>query len=256
MFIKSSTALVIVALPLLAACGGGGGATYDGPVTQPPNDVTENSGPASMSLVDLVAFADEGTTTAKSFRGNETETWSQTRNCAGGECVTVDRLPGAETLGLVSYTNGTEAFLYSLMGEPVTDVALPSGIYNGDLTAQYRRGVDGDWIATFGEMNLLLDMQTGEVAIGGILDYQTASGSSSIQFFGDASVVNGAFVDGQTRIIVDSGGAEQLVTEGATTGLLADGADASAIFGLVSSHDVLNDFHLEGGFVAIHDPRF
>lgn len=286
---KTRLSLLLATLPLLAACGGGGGSGYSGPVTTNPptqdggqDTGTPNSGetgtgdtgtgetgtgggtggtdsatgPKSMAVADLVAFADLGRTVTKSFRSNTTETWSRTQNCDGTECVVVDRLPGATGMGLVSYTNGSDAFLYSLMGTPVPGVEMPSGIYNGDLSAQYRRGADGDWIATIGEMNLLLDMETGEVLIGGILAYPTMDGASSIQFFGEAMVVDGAFKDEKTMILVDSAGTSELVTEGTTSGILASGTDADAIFGLVEANDTLNEFYLKGGFIGVYDPRY
>jgi len=285
---KLRASLLIAVLPLLAACGGGGGSGYSGPVIEnPPSDGNtggntggdtggdaggntggntgsdtgggtggNTTGPASLKVADLVSFADEGKTITKSFRTNTTESWTRTTNCEAKECVVVDRLPGASGMGLVSYTNGTESFLYSLMGEPIPGVKMPSGIYNGDLSAHYRRGADGDWIATIGEMNLLLDMATGEVLIGGILAYPTINGGSSIQFFGEAMAVDGKFVDEKTLILVDSGGTSELVTEGITSGMLAHGTDADAIFGLVEANDTLNEFYLKGGFIGVYDPRY
>lgn len=282
---KARISLLLTTCALLAACGGAGT-----PVTVNPPPVQDGgtgtgdagtgdtgtgdtgtgdtgtgdtgtgggtqTGPASLSVVDLVAFADKGNTVTKSFRTNTTETWTRTTNCEAGECVVVDRLPGANDMGLVSYTDGTDAFLYSLMGQPVTGVDLPSGIYNGDLSAQYKRGADGDWIATFGEMNLLLDMETGEVLIGGILAYPTIDGTSSIQFFGEAMVVDGVFKDEKTMILVDSAGSTELVTEGITSGMLTHGTDADAIFGLVEANDSVNEFYLNGGFIGVYDPRY
>ena len=237
----------------LSACGGGGGATSEvSPVTPPPS-----TGPASTEISDLIAFADSGTRTTMQFRDNAANSWERSRQCGGGACVVVDRVPGAEGAGLVIYQNGEDVFLYDVFGAELATMDMPTGIYNGLLTANYRVGADGDWVATVGEMNIWLDMADGTAAIGGILPYASPSGgASSIQFFGAATLENGSFTDPNLIILVDAGNPTFFETVGTTSGLLVSGTDGAAIIGTVEATGDPNLLLLEGGYVAMHDPRY
>ncbi|PTX52468.1 hypothetical protein IQ03_01279 [Gemmobacter caeni] len=243
-------------VPVLAACGGGGGATSEvRPVTPPPP--SGPVGPASTEIADLIAFADSGTRSTMQFRDNAANTWERSRQCSGNACVVVDRVPGAEGAGLVIYQNGRDAFIYDLFGAELATMDVPTGIYNGLLTANYRVGADGDWVATVGEMNIWLDMAEGTAAIGGILPYASPSGgASSIQFFGDATLASGAFTDSNLKILVDSGNPTGFETVGTTSGLLVSGTNGAAILGTVGATGDRNLLLLEGGYAAMHDPRF
>jgi hypothetical protein len=256
---------IAFALPgLLAACGGGGSATSQmqpitpPPLVSPPSSPADNSGPASTAIADLIAFADAGRTTRMQFRDNTANGWARTSNCDGDACVTVDRVPGASGAGLVIYQNGTDVFVYDVFGEELAEMTAPTGIYNGLLTANYRVGADGDWVATVGEMNLWLDMAEGTVAIGGILPYTSPNGEarSSIQFFGDADLVAGEFTDPDLRVLVNSGNPSFFETTATTSGMLAAGDDGAAILGTITSTGNPDLLLLEGGYVAMHDPRY
>ena len=246
----------LLLVPALAACGGGGGATSEvQPVTPPPT--TGPTGPASTAVADLIAFADTGTRTTMQFRDNAANTWERSRQCSGSACVVVDRVPGAEGAGLVIYQNGADVFVYDVFGAELATMDAPTGIYNGLLTANYRVGADGDWIATVGEMNIWLDMTQGTAAIGGILPYASPSGgASSIQFFGDANLANGTFTDPNLKILVDSGNPTGFETTGTATGLLVAGTGGAAILGTVEATGDPALLLLQGGYAAMHDPRF
>jgi len=246
------TGLVATAL---SACGGGGGATSEVPPSvSPPTSV---AGPVSTEIADLIAFADAGTRTTMQFRDNAANTWVRSRQCGGDACVVVDRVPGAEGAGLVIYQNGEDAFIYDVFGSELASMEVPGGIYNGLLTANYRVGADGDWVATVGEMNIWLDMAEGTASIGGILPYASPSGgASSIQFFGDANLEEGAFTDPNLRILVDAGNPTFFETSGTTSGLLVSGTDGAAILGTVEATGDPDLLLLEGGYAAMHDPRF
>ena len=235
----------------LSACGG---AETSG---APPVVVPPPAGPASTDISDLIAFADSGTRTTMQFRDNAANTWERSRQCGGGACVVVDRVPGAEGAGLVIYQKGRDAFIYDVFGAEIATMDAPTGIYNGLLTANYRVGADGDWVATVGEMNIWLDMAEGTAAIGGILPYASPSGgASSIQFFGDANVVDGSFTDPNLKILVDSGNPTGFEATGTTTGHLVSGADGAAILGTLEATGDPDLLLLEGGYTAMHDPRF
>jgi hypothetical protein len=273
----------LVFMTALSACGGGGGATSQiQPVTPPPaggpgsgtgsnggtgsgggsgatgGDSTNSSGPASTDIADLIAFADKGTRTEMQFRDNAANGWDRSRNCGGDACVVVDRIAGAEGAGLVIYQAGPDVFVYDVFGSELASMAAPTGIYNGLLTANYRVGADGDWIATVGEMNLWLDMADATVAIGGILPYASANGvqNSSIQFFGDADVVDGKFTDPNMRVLVNAGSPTFFETTATTTGLLVTGDDGSAILGTMETTGDPDLLLLQGGYLSTHDPRF
>lgn len=246
----------LLLVPALAACGGGGGATSEvQPVTPPPTSGPVE--PASTEIADLIAFADAGTRTTMQFRDNAANTWERSRRCGGDACVVVDRVPGAQGAGLVIYQKGQDAFVYDVFGAELATMAVPGGIYNGLLTANYRVGADGDWVATVGEMNIWLDMAEGTASIGGILPYASPSGgSSSIQFFGDATLANGTFTDPNLKILVDSGNPTGFETVGSTSGLLVAGTDGAAILGTVEATGDPALLLLNGGYTAMHDPRF
>ena len=255
----------LVLASLLSACGGGGGATSQvQPVTPPPTTPVSGSGPsgstglASTEITDLIAFADTGTRTNMQFRDNAANGWERSRNCEGDACVTVDRIPGAGEAGLVIYQNGDDVFVYDVFGAELATMDAPSGIYNGLLTANYRVGADGDWVATVGEMNLLLDIAEGTVAIGGILPYTSPDGvaNSSIQFFGDTELVAGEFTDPDLRVLVNAGNPSFFETTATTSGLLVTGDDGAAILGTVEATGDPDLLLLEGGYVAMHDARY
>jgi len=287
--VKMSTRLAYFLTPLvliavLTACGGGGGATSQiQPVTPPPvgssqdesspdetlpdetlpdeisgGGGSEGSGPASTEIADLIAFADTGTRTKMQFRDNAANRWERSRRCDGQACVVVDRIPGATGAGLVIYQEGKDVFVYDVFGSEIAAMSAPTGIYNGLLTANYRVGADGDWIATVGEMNLWLDIEKGTVAIGGILPYTSPDGvaNSSIQFFGDADVVAGQFTDSDLKILVNSGNPSGFRATGTTSGFVVSGTDGSAILGTVEATGDPDLLLLQGGYTAMHDPRF
>lgn len=244
---------------LVSACGGGGGSVSEvSPSAPPPNGPASGSGLASTEIADLIRFADAGTRTDMNFRTNTANGWTRSRNCDGQACVTVDRVPGAETAGLVVYQNGDEVFIYDVFGSELATMDVPDGIYNGLLTANYRVGSDGDWVATVGEMNISLDMTAGTAAIGGILPYTSPDGvsNSSIQFFGDADLVDGEFTDPDMRVLVNSGNPSFFETTATTSGLLITGDDGAAILGTVEANGDPGALLLEGGYAAMHDPRF
>jgi hypothetical protein len=246
----------LLLVPALAACGGGGGATSEVPPVTPPPTAGPVE-PASTDIADLIAFADTGTRTRMQFRDNAANGWDRSRQCGGGACVVVDRIPGAEGAGLVIYQQGTDVFLYDLFGSELATMTAPTGIYNGLLTANYRVGETGDWVATVGEMNIWLDMAAGTASIGGILPYTSPSvGTSSIQFFGDANLANGTFTDPNLKILVDSGSPTGFETVGTTSGLLVAGTDGAGILGTVEATGDPALLLLQGGYAAMHDPRF
>ena len=255
---------ICVFATLLSACGGGGGATSQvQPTTPPPTGPSSGSssgeaGLAGTGISDLITFADAGTLSNMQFRDNAGNGWERTRNCDGDACVTVDRIPGESGAGLVVYQNGDDVFIYDVFGSELASMAAPSGIYNGLLTANYRVGADGDWVATVGEMNLLLDMTDGRVSIGGILPYTSPDGvaNSSIQFFGDADVVTGEFTDPDLRVLVNAGNPSFFETTATTSGLLITGDDGSAILGTIESTGDPEQLLLEGGYASMHDDRF
>jgi len=259
---SSKITIFCIVASLLSACGGGGGSVSQvQPTTPPPTGPATGSaasGLASTDIADLISFADAGTSTDMNFRTNTANGWTRTRNCDGDACVTVDRVPGAEEAGLVVYQNGDDVFIYDVFGAEIATMAAPSGIYNGLLTANYRVGADGDWVATVGEMNLSLDMTAGTVAIGGILPYTSPDGvaNSSIQFFGDADVAAGEFTDPDLRVLVNAGNPSFFETTATTSGLLVSGDDGAAILGTIEATGDPDQLLLEGGYAAMHDARF
>jgi hypothetical protein len=253
------TSAVLVLTSLLSACGGAGGSVSEvSPSTPPPTGPAEGSGLASTEIEDLISFADAGTSSSMSFRTNEQNGWTRSRNCDGTACVTVDRVPGADGAGLVVYQNGDDVFIYDVFGSELATMDVPGGIYNGLLTANYRVGADGDWVATVGEMNIWLDMAEGTASIGGILPYVSPDGTanSSIQFFGDADLADGAFTDPDMKVMVNSGNPSAFETTATTTGLLISGDDGAAILGTVEANGDPDALLLEGGYAAMHDARF
>jgi hypothetical protein len=248
------TGLVVSAL---SACGGAETSGAPPVVVRPPVVPPPTTGPASTEIADLIAFADAGTRTRMQFRDNAANGWERSRQCGGDACVVVDRVPGAEGAGLVIYQRGRDAFIYDVLGSELATMEVPTGIYNGLLTANYRVGADGDWVATVGEMNIWLDMVEGNAGIGGILPYTSPSGGrSSIQFFGDAPLENGTFTDSTLKILVDSGNPTGFETVGTASGLLVSGTDGAAILGTVEATGDPALLLLNGGYAAMHDPRF
>lgn len=256
-FLKTSSVCVLVAL--LSACNGGGGSTSQvQPTTPPPTGPASGSGPASTEVEDLISFADAGSQQDMNFRDNLVNGWTRSQNCDGDACVTVDRIPGVENAGLVVYQDGEDVFVYDVFGSELATMDVPGGIYNGLLTANYRVGADGDWVATVGEMNIWLDMTEGTASIGGILPYTSPDGvaNSSVQFFGDADLVAGEFTDPDLRVLVNAGNPSFFETTATTTGALISGDDGAAILGTIESTGDPDLLLLEGGYAAMHDPRF
>lgn len=260
----SKITIFCIVASLLSACGGGGGSVSQiQPTTPPPTGPATGSGDeggglASTEIADLISFADAGSVSNMQFRDNVANGWTRSRNCDGDACVTVDRVPGADGAGLVVYQDGDDVFIYDVFGSEIATMAAPTGIYNGLLTANYRVGADGDWVATVGEMNIWLDMAEGTASIGGILPYTSPDGfaKNSIQFFGDADLEAGEFTDPDLRVLVNAGNPSFFETTATTSGLLVTGEDGAAILGTVEATGDPAQLLLEGGFAAMHDPRF
>lgn len=237
----SATAALVA---LLSACGGGGGTSSPNPTTPPP---AQNTGPASTSTADLITFAQGGSATQLDA-GVSRQTRNFTQNGLSGT-VSVDRLAGTD-FGLVQYRLGNDVSIYRLTGEVVSSMTLPSGFYNGPLAMNYRFDANSGWSVVQGEVNLVLNFETGELAIGGIASNE----AHSIEIFGDAIVVNNEFVttDATLRLRDAAAGGTFIRDEiGSVSGIAVSEGDNSAIFGLVDSTGNATGFEAVGGFTAI-----
>lgn len=236
--ITASTALVAT----LAACGGGGGTSSPAPVTPPP---AQTVAPTSTSTADLISFAQSGSLTTLD-EGVTRRTRGFTQDGRSG-VVVVDQLAGSD-IGLVQYRLGNNVSIYRLTGEPVTTAVLPSGTYNGPLDMNYRFDSNSNWSVASGEINLALNFETGELAIGGIASSQ----NSVIELFGDANVVNNAFADNSTTVrLRDENGVFIRDEVGSVSGVLAESNGNQAIFSLVESTGNATGFEAQGGGTAI-----
>lgn len=230
-------------IALLSACGGGGGSSGPSPAPQPP----VSTGPSSTSTRALINFAQDGgqVTTLDNGVTRQTRLF-QDGNTAG--VVSVDRLAGTD-IGLVQYRLGDDVFIYRLTGDPVASMSLPTGSYNGPLTLNYRFDDASNWRVVAGEVNLFLDFQSGDLAIGGL----ASNGIHSIELFGDAILEGGRFATDETTVrLRDAAGGGAMIRDeiGTVAGIAASHEGNQAIFGLVDGQNPDNGFAVEGGFTA------
>jgi hypothetical protein len=248
-----SAPVAIALASLVSACGAGG----TGGGARPAAPVLD--GPASLETPDLVAFAEAGSAESRHYRDNVGGAWEHVENCGTSACVSVARLVGAEGVGLAIHDGGARGgrdALYRVFGTADPDADLPSGVYNGHLTATYRVGADGAWVTRRGDVNMALDMREGTVAIGGILPYDHPDGPNSIQIFGDADVVGGRFEDADMKIVVGSGAPDAFETTGRIKGVLVSGSRTNGVLGTIESRGDRDRFAMKGGYIATHNRRF
>ena len=237
-----ATALLLV----LAACGGGGGSSGPSPVTPPPADPT----PTGTTTRELVAFVNDGGHTTELDAGVTRRTRGFIQDGQNGT-VAVDRVAGTD-IGLVQYRLGDDVFIYRLTGEPVASMSMPSGIYNGPLDMNYRMDGDANWAVMAGQVNLALDFETGEIAIGGM----ATDRNHSIELFGDAQIVDNQFTDTNTTLrLRNAGRGGTLIRDevGTVRGMAVSHEGNQAIFGLVDAMNDDNGFRVRGGFTATLD---
>ena len=204
-----------------------------------------DTGPASTSTRDLIAFANQGTST--SLGGGVTR--KQRTVFINGKEVTVavDSLPGFGN-GLVQYRRGENVYLYTVAGEPITNIRMPSGNYVGVLTLNYQVAKGKPVRVAVGDMGMTLDAKTGNVAIGGL----AGNRHNNIEFFADAKARDGAFTATNSIVRLRDGNGNFIRDhKGTVKGTLATGKKGSAIFGTVSSRNEKTGWKLRGGYTAI-----
>lgn len=228
-------------LASLAACGSGGGGTSTPTPTPPP--VEEQ--PASTSNRDLIDFASRGSSETLAPGVTRRSRAFAEDGVAGS--VTVDRIAGSNH-GLIQYRLGDDIFIYRLTGQPVANITAPSGNYNGPMNLNYRLDASSNWSVMSGEVNMLLDFESGELLIGGIASNDSGYG---IEIFGDAQVVNGAFETDDMIVRLREGGVFLRDETGNAEGMIVSNDDRHAIFGLIGSENLENGFAMEGGFTGV-----
>ena len=229
----------IFALGLVAACGGGSGVTsVPAPTPAPVTSPAAGAQPASTSTADLVAFAKAGGDTVVV----RDDVLRISRDFEGGS-VSVDTVAGSNA-GLVAYTNADGVTDYRINGAARADIVVGAGGYDGPLQLTYRTSPNGALKRAEGEFNMSVDFKSGTVATGGIVGNST----DVIEFFGDATIANGAFKDNATIVRLRNGQGEFVRDyTGTTNAIFVNGANGrDAAIGTVKS----TGLNLNGGFVV------
>lgn len=206
-----------------------------------------NDAPASTSIRDLVAFVNKSGYSRTTI-GDGVTRKQRTTHVNGKEVtVAVDSLAGYGN-GLVQYRRGDNVYLYTVAGEPIANIKMPSGNYVGPLTLNYRVAKGKPMRVAVGDMGMALHMDTGKVSIGGIV----GDSHNVIEFYGDAKVKGGAFTATNSIVRLRNGEGEFVRDyKGTVNGTLATGKKGSAVFGTVRSGDVKTGWKLRGGYSAV-----
>lgn len=189
---------------------------------------------------DLLSFVADGGVYTSSVGG--VDRYTRTARNASGDwvTVTVDYLPG-DLIGLVSSRVHGEMAAYSV-GEALTPVSLPEGLYNGVFDVTYRDGNSAVQVAS-GDMSAYIDLTSGQVLFGGM-----AIGSTgSLEVYGEADLVDGAFASTDQLVVLRDANGSYIRDEAAdVSGITTD----DHVIGMIEGYNAETDFEVQGGFVA------
>lgn len=231
----------ILGLMMLAACGGSG----TSPTTPRPDPEPTDPGPASTAPAALVDYVIDGGSEVYNYHSNRNNiTRLQRTTTVDGEVITVtmDQLEGGSN-GLIQYRRGDGVTLYQLDDTLVAVTDTPDGQYNGAFEVSY--SVDGGqtWEIGSGDAGVVLNTTTGQADFGGMATANRGDGgTSSVEYYSTAELVDGVFVDNSALVVYREDGQWASDHEGQLSGMVLE----DGVVGVVGAND--GNFQATGGF--------